>query len=133
TTKRGAKKAQPDLPALSSPGEVIYPDIKATKQDVWDYYEAVMEHLLPEIVGRPLSVIRCPEGTQGSCFYQKHLTAGLERVGSVRLEEESGELDDYLVVEDEAGLMVLVQFNTLEFHPWGSHASDPERADRVVF
>lgn len=133
TTKRGAKKAQPDFPALSSPGKVIYSDTKATKQDVWDYYEAVMEHLLPEIVGRPLSVIRCPEGTQGSCFYQKHLTAGLERVGSVRLEEESGELDDYLVVEDEAGLMELVQFNALEFHPWGSHASDPERADRVVF
>src|SRR5690606_32812641 len=87
----------------------------------------------PEIVGRPLSVIRCPEGTQGSCFYQKHLTAGLERVGSVRLEEESGEMDDYLVVEDESGLMELVQFNALEFHPWGSHASDPERADRIVF
>src|SRR5690606_20191472 len=27
----------------------------------------------------------------------------------------------------------LVQFNALEFHPWGAHAADPDRADRVVF
>jgi bifunctional non-homologous end joining protein LigD len=121
------------VPTLSNPGRIIYPDIKATKQDAWDYYEAVMGHLLPEIVGRPLSVIRCPGGTGQSCFFQKHHTAGLDRVGSVRLQEESGELDDYLVVEDEAGLMELVQFNALEFHPWGSHARDPGRADRVVF
>ncbi len=131
TKAGGAREA--DLPTLSSPEKIIFPDIKATKREVWDYYRAVTDYLLPEIVGRPLSVIRCPEGTQGSCFYQKHLTAGLERVGSVRLEEESGEMDDYLVVEDESGLMELVQFNALEFHPWGSHASDPERADRIVF
>src|SRR5690606_22580272 len=100
-----------------SPEKIIFPDIKATKREVWDYYRAVTDYLLPEIVGRPLSVIRCPEVTQGSCFYQKHLTAGLERVGSVRLEEESGEMHDYLVVEGESGLMDLVQFNALEFQP----------------
>lgn len=30
-------------------------------------------------------------------------------------------------------LLELVQFNALEFHPWGSHAEEPDRADRVVF
>src|SRR5690606_39969101 len=39
----------------------------------------------------------------------------------------------YLVVEDAAALMELVQFNALEFHPWGSHAANPDVADRVVF
>ncbi len=131
--KAAKQDARPDVPQLSSPEKVLFPDIKATKREVWDYYEAVMGHLLPEIVGRPLSIIRCPGGTEQTCFFQKHLTAGLERVGSVRLEEESGQHDDYLVVNDEAGLMELVQFNSLEFHPWGSHARDPGRADRVVF
>ncbi len=130
---RADEDARADAPKLSSPGKVLFPDIGATKQDAWDYHEAVMGYLLPEIVGRPLSVVRCPGGTEQSCFFQKHHTAGLERVGSVRLEEESGQLDDYLVVNDEAGLMELVQFNTLEFHPWGSHAREPGRADRVVF
>ncbi|WP_430543695.1 DNA ligase D [Xanthomonas sacchari] len=120
-------------PPLSSPGRVVFPDIGATKREVWDYYIAVMDHLLPEIAGRPLSIIRCPAGAERACFFQKHHTAGLELVSSVRLKEESGTQAEYLVVEDAAGLLELVQFNALEFHPWGAHAASPERADRVVF
>ncbi|WP_430543603.1 DNA ligase D [Xanthomonas sacchari] len=120
-------------PTLSSPGRVVFPDIGATKREVWDYYSAVMDHLLPEIAGRPLSIIRCPAGAERACFFQKHHTAGLELVSSVRLKEESGTQAEYLVVEDAAGLLELVQFNALEFHPWGAHAASPERADRVVF
>lgn len=129
---KSAGEARPP-PKLSSPGKVIFPDIKATKQDVWDYYTAVMDHLLPEIIDRPLSVIRCPSGTGKPCFFQKHHTAGLELVDSVRLKEDSGINAHYLVVRDEASLLELVQFNALEFHPWGSHAEAPDRADRVVF
>ncbi|MGJ4801855.1 non-homologous end-joining DNA ligase [Luteimonas sp. SDU82] len=129
---RGATRPA-DLPTLSSPDKVLFPDTRTTKQEVWDYYMAVMDQLLPEIVGRPLSIIRCPGGIAQACFFQKHLTAGLERVATVRLKEESGRNADYLVVEDAAGLMELVQFNTLEFHPWGAHAMDPDVADRVVF
>ncbi len=128
--KRGATD---DLPKLSSPTKVLFPDDRITKQQVWDYYLAVADHLLPEITGRPLSVIRCPSGTGRPCFFQKHLTAGLERVSTAKLKEESGTAANYLVVEDLAGLMELVQFNALEFHPWGSHAAEPDRADRVVF
>ena len=129
--KKGATTA--DLPKLSSPTKILFPDSRITKQDVWDYYLAVADHLLPEIAGRPLSIIRCPAGIERPCFFQKHLTAGLERVDTVKLKEESGANADYLVVEDLPGLMELVQFNALEFHPWGSHAQEPDRADRVVF
>ncbi|MBV6778137.1 DNA ligase D [Xanthomonas euvesicatoria] len=121
------------LPTLSSPTKLIYPDIRATKGDVWDYYQAVMDHLLPQIVGRPLSIIRCPSGAEKPCFFQKHHTAGLERVSSFKLTEETGTNAYYLVVEDAPGLLELVQFNALEFHPWGSHADRPDVADRVVF
>ncbi|WP_101097663.1 DNA ligase D, partial [Xanthomonas citri] len=121
------------LPTLSSPTKLIYPDTRATKGDVWDYYQAVMDHLLPQIVGRPLSIIRCPSGAEKPCFFQKHHTAGLERVSSVKLTEETGTNAYYLVVEDAPGLLELVQFNALEFHPWGSHADRPDVADRVVF
>ncbi|WP_028914981.1 non-homologous end-joining DNA ligase [Pseudoxanthomonas sp. J31] len=131
--RRKAATQTRDWPKLSSPAKVLFPDIRATKQDVWDYYTAVMDHLLPEIAGRPLSVIRCPSGTGKPCFFQKHLTAGLERVASVKLKEESGTNAHYLVVEDAAALMELVQFNALEFHPWGAHADSPDSADRVVF
>jgi len=131
--KGGGVPGERAPPKLSSPSKVIFPDIKATKQDVWDYYSAVMDYLLPEIIGRPLSIIRCPAGTGRPCFFQKHHTAGLELVSSVKLKEDSGINAHYLVVEDAASLLELVQFNALEFHPWGSHADSPDRADRVVF
>ncbi|HYG05725.1 MAG TPA: DNA ligase D [Stenotrophomonas sp.] len=122
-----------DVPTLSSPSKVLYPDDGITKQQVWDYYRAVMPQLLPEIINRPLSIIRCPAGTGRPCFFQKHHTAGLERVDSVKLKEEGGNEAWYLVARDEAAVLELVQFNALEFHPWGAHAEDPDRADRVVF
>ncbi len=133
-TKAAKKESrQRQLPALSSPTKILFPDQKISKKDVWDYYLAVADHLLPEIAGRPLSVIRCPAGIGQQCFFQKHLTSGLELVSTVKLKEESGVNAHYLVVDDLAGLMELVQFNALEFHPWGSHADAPDRADRVVF
>jgi bifunctional non-homologous end joining protein LigD len=118
---------------LSSPTKIIFPDRNITKQQVFDYYRAVMPRLLPEIAGRPLSIIRCPNGAGAACFFQKHHTAGLEIVRFVRLKEEGGHNANYLVVDDAAGVMELVQFNALEFHPWGAHADDPDHADRVVF
>jgi bifunctional non-homologous end joining protein LigD len=118
---------------LTSPERVVFPGEGITKQDVADYYQAMLPWLLPEIEGRPLSIIRCPQGTGRPCFFQKHHTAGLDAVDSVALKEEDGTRAEYLVVRDEPGLMELVQFNALEFHPWGSTAANPERANRVVF
>ncbi|WP_337243456.1 DNA ligase D [Luteimonas sp. gir] len=120
-------------PTLSSPDKVLFPGDTLTKGDVAAYYEKVMDWLLPEIAGRPLSVIRCPGGIDSACFFQKHHTAGMQLVDTVRLKEESGGAGDYLVVNDAAAALELVQFNALEFHPWGAHAKAPDIADRIVF
>jgi bifunctional non-homologous end joining protein LigD len=131
--KKATAKATPVAPAISSPGKVLFPDIGVTKRELADYYAAVMDRLLPGIAGRPLSVIRCPSGVGKPCFFQKHHTPGLEQVDLVRLKEEAGNNANYLVARTAEGVMELVQFNAIEFHPWGSHAEAPDRADRVVF
>jgi bifunctional non-homologous end joining protein LigD len=133
TSTTQAATAPAPLMRLSSPTKIIFPDSDITKQEVADYYMAVMDHLLPGIAGRPLSIIRCPEGAGKPCFFQKHYTPGLEHVSLVRLKEEAGNNANYLVAYDAAGVMELVQLNGLEFHPWGSHADDPDVADRVIF
>jgi bifunctional non-homologous end joining protein LigD len=132
STTQAATAPAPPM-RLSSPTKIIFPDSHITKQEVADYYMAVMGHLLPGIAGRPLSIIRCPEGAGKPCFFQKHYTPGLEHVSLVRLKEEAGNNANYLVAYDAAGVMELVQLNGLEFHPWGSHADDPDVADRVIF
>ena len=133
STRRGrSAKTSPQV-ELTSPERVVFPDSGITKAQVFDYYRRIARWLLPEIAGRPVSVVRCPQGAARPCFFQKHHAAGMERVDSVPLEEEDGTRADYLVVHDEPGLLELVQFNALEFHPWGSQAQAPDLADRIVF
>ncbi|MDQ3287251.1 MAG: DNA ligase D [Pseudomonadota bacterium] len=119
---------------LSSPGKLIYPADKITKQQVADYYRAVAPRLLPEVANRPLSLVRCPDGIKGQCFFQKHHAGTLgANVHAVPIREKNGGSDDYLYIADVDGLMDLVQMNALELHPWGSRIEDVERPDRLVF
>ncbi|HEY0181150.1 MAG TPA: non-homologous end-joining DNA ligase, partial [Dokdonella sp.] len=104
-----------------------------TKGDVAAYYRTVAPWLLREVAGRPVAVVRCPDGAAKTCFFQKHLGVGWgEHIRGVPIREKDG-IDRYLCIDDEAGLLELVQMNVLELHPWGAKATDPEHADRVVF
>lgn len=118
---------------ISHPERVVYPGSGMTKGQVADYYRAIAPWLLPEVARRPLSLLRCPDGIAGECFFQKHESRALgEHVRAVALRQKSG-VEDYLYIEDVAGLLELVQMNTLELHPWGSTVDDPEHPDRLVF
>jgi bifunctional non-homologous end joining protein LigD len=117
---------------LTHPDRVVYPE-GYSKADVAKYYEAVMPQFLAGIRGRPLSVVRCPDGIRGGCFFQKHVKAGLKRIHSVRIREGSGTTGDYVFVETSDEVMELVQFNAIEFHPWATSASDLEHTDYAVF
>lgn len=131
--KASAKAATSDAIVITHPDRVVFPDDGITKQQVVDYYRAVMPWMLPAIADRPTSTIRCPGGIGAQCFFQKHVMAGLEHVGTAKLKEETGAQAVYLYPRDEAGLIELVQFGAVEFHPWGSHVEAPDIADRVVF
>ncbi|MGH8085692.1 MAG: DNA ligase D [Lysobacter sp.] len=121
-------------PRLSSPDKLIYPAEKITKQQVADYYAAVAPQLLPEVARRPLSLLRCPDGLKGQCFFQKHHADSLgDGVHAVAIKEKDGGHEDYLYIDDLDGLLDLVQMNTLELHPWGARIEDVERPDRLVF
>lgn len=89
--------------------------------------------MLPHIAGRPLMVVRCPEGVDGECFFQKHHASTLPR--DVRRIDvvEKAKTRAYLAIERAEGLIGLVQMGTLEIHPWGSTSGDLERPDRMIF
>lgn len=128
-----------DVPAarapvvITHPDRLVYPDDGITKQDVVDYYRAVMDWVLPPMVDRPVSIVRCPEGIMGQTFFQKHALSGLSRVGLTPLTEKNGKQADYLYPGSPEGLIELVQFGAVEFHPWGSHIATPDEADLLVF
>lgn len=120
--------------AITHPDREVFGAGGPTKGDVAAYYDAVAPLMLPELRGRPLSVVRCPRGTQGACFFQKHHADTLgKHVRAVKLKEKDGGDATYLHVDDVEGVLELVQMNTLEFHPWGARVDDPDQPDRIIF
>jgi bifunctional non-homologous end joining protein LigD len=118
---------------LSHPEKVLFPESGVTKLDLAHYYIAVAEHMLPHVVGRPLSLVRCPDGRDKQCFFQKHLGPGAPAaLDSIALDEKDG-VERYPIVRDVGGLVALVQMGVLEIHIWGSRAPRVEQPDRVVF
>jgi bifunctional non-homologous end joining protein LigD len=119
--------------ALTNPDRVLYPDQGITKQDLAAYYEAVAPAMLPHVAGRPLVLVRCPEGQRKECFYQKHWSVGLpDTLETVDIEESSGAVRPYATLDDASGLVSLIQHGVLEIHVWGARADDVDRPDRIV-
>jgi bifunctional non-homologous end joining protein LigD len=117
---------------LSNPGRVLYPEMGLTKQGLAEYYAAIADWILPHVIDRPLTMVRCPDGRSGQCFYQKHLSHELPPgLADVRIKEKSG-TDEYVVVRDLAGIVSLVQMGVLELHPWPARADKIEAPDRLV-
>ena len=146
---RGDKSAKEVVPevAQKAPGDdiaaavrisnrerVIYPESGQTKGQLADYYQAVAPLMLPWLAGRPISLVRCPQGRAKKCFFQKHDTGSFgPHVHHVPVTEKRGNVEEYIYVEDVAGLLACVQMGTIEFHGWGSRSEDIEAPDRMVF
>ena len=124
-----AKAAKP-APAfkLTHPDRVYWPDIGLTKAGLAEYYESIADHILPHLEGRPLALVRCPSGTEGQCFFQKHAWDGMPK--AIRTVTIDGET--WVHVADRDGLIGLVQSGVLEIHPWGAKIGDIERPDRII-
>jgi bifunctional non-homologous end joining protein LigD len=127
--RKAENEAMP-LVRLTNPGRLLWPEQGITKQGLADFYAEIADWILPHIVGRPLSLVRCPDGVDKQCFFQKHRWAGLGK--GARDVPVSNEKEPALAIDDLAGLLELVQASVLEIHPWGSQADRPELPDRAT-
>ncbi len=118
---------------LTHPRKVLVPRTGLTKEVLADYYREVAGFMLPYVSGRPLSLVRCPGGLGGGCFFQRHPAGGVPHgLQGVRVPEKDGERT-WLSVSDLDGLLSLVQLGVLEIHCWGARNEDLERPDQLVF
>ena len=118
---------------VTSPDKVLWAEQDVTKRELVEYYAAVEEAVLPRLVDRPLTLVRCPSGAESKCFYQKHANESMpDLIPRVPIREtEKSEL--YMYVDGLPSLVALVQLGVLEFHIWGSRRDRLERPDRLVF
>jgi bifunctional non-homologous end joining protein LigD len=116
---------------LTHPDRVYYHDLGFTKLDLALYYVTIAEAVLSHLGGRPLTLLRCPDGLGGERFYQKH--PGFWTPPQVRRLTVPGETEEYLFVDSVPGLVALAQAGILEIHPWNSRVGRLEEPDQVIF
>ena len=91
--KRDAQADEIDGVRLTHPDKLLFADAGVTKADLGEYLVAVSTRMLPHVSGRPLSLVRCPDGASKECFFQKHTKKGMPgALKSVPVEEGDGEV-----------------------------------------
>ena len=117
---------------ITHPERVVYPGTQVTKLMVAQYYAAVGERMLAFIAGRPLAIVRCPDGLAAQCFFQKHVGRyAIPGIDVVRIDESTGR-NPYAIANRVEALVGLAQWNALELHVWGATAPGIERPDTLV-
>ncbi|MEP9353814.1 DNA ligase D [Xanthobacter sp. KR7-65] len=131
--------AAPDAPApprrrvrLTHPDRVYWPDVGLTKEGLADYYAEIWRHMAPFVTGRPLALVRCPEGVQGPHFFQKHPWKGVDKNVMAVIDPKETDEAPFLAIRDLDGLTALVQGAALEIHPFGATLADWERPDILI-
>lgn len=118
---------------LSSPDKQLFPADGVTKADLAAYYEAVAEWMLPHVRGRPVSMLRFPDGIEGEGFFHKNVPAHYpDWIERVEVEKRGGTLT-HAVIGNADTLVYLVGQNTITPHVWLSRADRLHQPDRMVF
>jgi bifunctional non-homologous end joining protein LigD len=119
--------------SLSHPDRVIYPGLGISKQDVARYFESIADWVVPHVRSRPLTLLHCPGGLAEPCRFLRHGKAwGPTALRRIRIREKT-KVGEYLVADDLAAVVSLVQMGIVEIHTWNSVADDLERPNRIVW
>ncbi len=131
-SKTAATPAEVAGVRISHPERVIDKSTKARKIDLVQYYESVVDWMLPHLQDRPVSLVRAPEGIGGELFFQKHS----QKLSIPNVTQHPG-LDPghppLITVDTLKALVGAAQMGTIEFHTWNAVVSNIEKPDRMVF
>ncbi|HWQ01010.1 MAG TPA: DNA ligase D, partial [Gaiellaceae bacterium] len=125
---------------LSKLDKVFFPDDGITKGDLLAYYRAVAPVLLPHIKDRPFTMKRFPDGIEGGHFFQKDAPVHMpEWIPTREFEVSTRESPRKRrkirapLVNDELGLLWMVNMGCIDLNTWYSRVDRPERPDFVLF
>jgi bifunctional non-homologous end joining protein LigD len=126
----------PALPAslrVSNPDRVVDVQSGLRKIDLVRYYALVGALMMEHLQGRPVAMVRAPDGIAGQLFFQKHLErykmAGVQPIAASLVPEEPAMLE----IAQPEGLLSAAQMNVIEFHTWNGTKRAIGKPDRMTF
>src|SRR5438067_7533690 len=118
--------------SLTNLDQPLFDGADATKRDLMDYLDGVRDRIIPELEGRPLSVIRVHRGQEA--FMQKNVPKYTPSwVSTVTFWAETSKRDvTYALCNDRRTLLWFANQRAVEYHPTLARADRPDRITHLV-
>jgi bifunctional non-homologous end joining protein LigD len=120
---------------LSNLEKVLFPVDHILKAELIEYYLGIAPTILAHVKGRPLSLVRYPDGIEGQRFFQKNRPEWApEWIEHIELGEAGKEEKiDYVVATEDASLVWLANLACVELHQMHCRLPHLEKPDYFVF
>lgn len=130
----GAPVSKPGPGLRVTHGErVIDASTGITKLELVRYYGLVVDLMMTHLRGRPVSLLRAPNGVEGEQFFQKHAGRG-KLPGFRQLDRAlSPGHPPMLEIAGKRGPLSAAQWNVVEFHTLNGASKAFRHPDRMVF
>ena len=129
--RRGARSVK-----LTRLDQAWWPGLGITKADVVEYYRRAAPVLVPHLRDRPFTMKRHFNGPRSPFEWVKDAPPQLPewfRVTAQPARSRRGGLVRYPLVNDELGLLWMIEFGCVDLHVWTSRTDRPDRPDVVLF
>ena len=121
--------------ALTHVDKIFFPSGPFTKGQLIRYYVDVADHLLPHLRDRPVTLIRFPDGVNGTKFYEKNapkFAPDWIKTCRVPRHHEEGVIN-YIVINDLNTLAWCANIAAIELHPFLHRQPRLDRPTAVAF
>ena len=116
---------------LSNLTKILFPDDQFSKAQVVQYYFQLAPTILAHAKGRPLSLVRFPDGIAGKSFFQKNRPEWApDWIQYATLGEEK---KDYVIATEDASLVWLANLACIELHQMAGRAPHFDRPDYIAY
>ena len=118
---------------LSNLNKVLFPADQIIKAELIEYYLKIAPTILRHIKGRPLTLVRWPDGVDQQTFFQKNrpewAPQWLEHVELGNNEDKV----DYVIATEEASLVWLANLACIELHQMHCRSPHYDKPDYIVW
>jgi len=118
---------------LTNLDKIIYPEPSHVKAEIINYYITNAELILRGIKGRPLTLIRWPDGVDGKKFYSKNKPKWSPGWITTQRLTDPKDTNEYVIANDTATVAWLSNLAALELHPMQSKVGSLEYPDHIIF
>ncbi len=118
---------------ITHPERLLFEPMGIHKIDLARYYALAAETMLMDLKGHPVTLVRCPEGAEKECFYQRNPKPGMGKAIKTFGWKHKGKDHAYFYTDTAEGIIQMIQMGAIELHPWGSAVKNIDCPDRIIF